>query len=44
MHVGYKTPVCRFEDNKLLFKIISKGSKTSELRLMFGIAPAREAI
>ena len=40
--LGKKIPVRLFTDNKSLFDVISKGSRTSEKRMMLDIAAARE--
>ena len=42
IHPGAPVPVKLLTDNKSLFDVISKGSKTSEKRLMLDIAGARE--
>ena len=39
---GVRIPVKLFTDNKSLFDVISKGTRTSEKRLMLDIAAARE--
>ena len=40
--IGRTVPVQLFTDNKSLFDVISKGSRTSEKRTMLDIAAARE--
>lgn len=40
--LGYRVPVQLMTDSKSLFDIISKGSRTSEKRMMLDIAAARE--